>query len=209
MNDGGSSHGGTPRLSASLAERVLAVLARVEARTGPRLELALLRAQLVPPGDVAARAALTSRFPDSLAARVAASRMVLANDDPAAVRNALEVLAGEHGALAWALHGRWQCAHCGHRPGPFSWRCGQCRRWATLRMETGVDPPPVAPRERRAAPRTAPADDLLGVSPDDALPAPTLDPGLSDAELASAGRRRSLLGRVGGWVSGVWRRDGT
>ena len=40
--------------------------------------------------------------------------------------------------LAWTLRGRWQCAHCGNRPGPFSWRCAQCRRWGTLRMETGV-----------------------------------------------------------------------
>jgi len=50
-------------------------------------------------------------------------------------------------------------------------------------------------------------DGLLGAAPDDALPAATLDAGLSDAELASAGTRRSLLGRVGGWVSGAWRRD--
>jgi len=108
--------------------------------------------------------------------------------------------------LAWALRGRWQCSHCGHRPGPFSWRCGQCRRWATLRMETGVEPPPVAPRERRSRART-PVEGLLGASPDIALPAATLDPGLSDDELARAGTRRSLLGRVGGWFSGVLRRN--
>jgi hypothetical protein len=47
---------------------------------------------------------------------------------------------------------------------------------------------------------------LLGASPDEALPAATLDAGLSDAELARAGTRRSLLGRVGGWMSGAWRR---
>ncbi len=74
-------------------------------------------------------------------------------------------------------------------------------------METGVEPPPVAPRERRAVPRAARPDSLLGASPDDALPSATLDVGLSDVELASAGARRSLLGRVGGWVSSVWRRD--
>jgi hypothetical protein len=39
------------------------------------------------------------------------------------------------------------------------------------------------------------------------LPAATIDPGLSTTELARAGIRRSLLGRLGGWVSGVWRRD--
>jgi hypothetical protein len=73
-------------------------------------------------------------------------------------------------------------------------------------METGIEPPPVAPRERRAAPRTARVDGLLGAPADQALPPPTLDAGLSDTELASAGTRRSLLGRVGGWFSGAWRR---
>jgi len=68
-------------------------------------------------------------------------------------------------------------------------------------METGIEPPPVAPRERRAAPRPS-----LGV-PDPSLPAATLDTGTSDAEQPGPGARRSLLGRVGGWFSGVWRRD--
>jgi lipopolysaccharide biosynthesis regulator YciM len=196
--------------SSSIAERVIAVLVEVEAQTGPRLELALVRAQLMP-ATAAARAELArelmARFPDALAARVASARLALADDDPRAIRSALEALASDGGAIAWALSGRWQCSHCGHRPGPFSWRCGQCRRWNTLRMETGVEPPPVAPRERRAAPRAVRAEGLLGTSPAEALPMATLDPGLSDAELASGGARRSLLGRVGGWVSGLWRRD--
>jgi lipopolysaccharide biosynthesis regulator YciM len=195
----------------SVADRVLAVLAEVEAASGPRLEIALMRAQLVPPGDAAARAAqaseLTARFPGALAARVATARLAIASADPAAIHGALDGLVSDTGALAWALRGRWQCAHCGNRPGPFTWRCGQCRRWNTLRMETGVEPPPPAPRERRAAPRGARRDGLLGASPDEALPAPTLDTGLSNAELARAGTRRSLLGRVGGWMSGAWRRE--
>ena len=197
--------------SPAVAERVLAVLAEVEAETGPRLELALLRAQLIPPGDVAAQAELgkhlIARFPDALAARVVAARLALAGGEPAAIAGALEGLVSDGGALAWALRGRWQCAHCGHRPGPFSWRCAQCRRWSTLRMETGVEPPPAPPRERRAAPRVPRPEGLLGATPADALPAPTLAAGLSDAELASAGTRRSLLGRAGAWVSGVLRRD--
>jgi len=73
-------------------------------------------------------------------------------------------------------------------------------------METGIEPPPLPPRERRAAPRAARPEALLGASPDEALPAATIDPGLSDSEMASAGARRSLLGRVGGWVSSAWRR---
>ena len=233
--------------ASSIRDRVIAALAEVEQKTGPRLELALIRAQLAAmPGlgrerderddaraadDRGARATeragarderdatrasanpdvlakeLTTKFPEALAARVAAARLALSNGDDKSVRQALDVIAGEHGTLAWALRGRWQCSHCGHRPGPFSWRCGQCRRWGTLRMETGVEPPPVAPRDRRASPRNSRPEGLLGISPDTALPPPTLDPGLSEDELARAGTRRSLLGRVGGWFSGVWRRN--
>jgi lipopolysaccharide biosynthesis regulator YciM len=197
--------------SDTVSDRVLAVLAEVEAQTGPRLEIALIRAQLAPPGDLPAQEALAkdlvTRFPEALAARVANGRLALSGGEADRVKSALEVLVADKGSLAWALRGRWQCAHCGNRPGPFSWRCGQCRRWDTLRMETGVEPPPAAPRERRAAPRVSRAEGLLGAAPDDALPTPTLDPGLSDDELAAAGTRRSLLGRVGGWFSGVWRKD--
>ncbi len=199
------------RPSDSVSDRVLAVLAEVEAQTGPRLELALIRAQLAPASDATAHEALAkdlvTRFPEALAARVANARMALSGGEAGRMKDALEVLVAEKGALAWALRGRWQCAHCGNRPGPFSWRCGQCRRWDTLRMETGVEPPPSAPRERRAAPRASRPEGLLGAAPDESLPMATLDPGLSDDELAAAGTRRSLLGRVGGWFSGVLRKD--
>lgn len=194
----------------TVSERVLAVLAEVEAQTGPRLELALIRAQLTSAVSGSDRDAiateLATKFPDALAARVAAARLALASGDDRAVRQALDVIAGEQGVLAWALRGRWQCSHCGNRPASFSWRCGGCRRWGSLHMETGVEPPPVAPRDRRASPRGSRPEGLLGITPDTSLPAPTLDPGLSDEELARAGVRRSLLGRVGGWFSGVWRR---
>ncbi len=209
----------------TVKDRVLAVLADIEAQTGPRLELALIRAQLAATpeltsasasADAEARATidhdalateLTTKFPEALAARVAAARLALASSDEQHVRRALDIIAGEQGTLAWALRGRWQCSHCGHRPGQFSWRCGQCRRWGSLRMETGIEPPPVAPRDRRASPRTYRPEGLLGTAPDSSLPAPTLDPGLSEDELARAGTRRSLLGRVGTWFSGVWRRS--
>ncbi len=216
--------------SSSIADRVLFVLAEVEAQTGPRLELALIRAQLAAGEGSAAGLEhtggvtparntdglaheLATSFPDALAARVAAARLALAKGDDKSVRQALEILAGERGTLAWALRGRWQCGQCGSRPGAFSWRCGQCRRWGLLRMETGIEPPLAAPRDRRASPRGTRADDengrirgLLGATPAHGLPVPTLDPGLSDEELARAGARRSLLGRVGGWFSGAWRR---
>ena len=200
------------RPAASITERVLAVLAEVEiAAQGPRLELALIRAQLVPPGDAAEQAALAAelvaKFPDALAARVAAARLTIARGDAQGIRGALDGLVSDAGALAWTLRGRWQCAHCGNRPGPFSWRCAQCRRWGTLRMETGIEPPPAMPRDRRAEPRAVRPDGLLGAAPDLSLPAATLDAGLSDAERATSGVRRSLLGRVGGWFSGVLRRN--
>jgi lipopolysaccharide biosynthesis regulator YciM len=199
------------RPAASIAERVLAVLAELEAQSGPRLELALIRAQLVPPSDAAGQAAaaadLIGRFPDALAARVAAARLAIARGDARDIRSALDGLVADSGALAWTLRGRWQCAHCGNRPGPFSWRCAQCRRWGTLRMETGIEPPPVMPRDRRAEPRAVRLEGLLGVAPDQSLPAATLDAGLSDAERETAGVRRSLLGRVGGWFTGVLRRN--
>jgi lipopolysaccharide biosynthesis regulator YciM len=200
----------------SITDRVLAVIAEIEAQTGHRLELALIRAQLASGNADAAREVelrdelvteLASKFPEALAARVAASRLALTKGDDKSVRQALELLAGERGSLAWALRGRWQCSHCGNRPATFSWRCARCRRWATLRMETGVEPPPIAPRDRRAAPRASRPEGLLGARPDASLPMPALDPGLTEEELARAGSRRSLLDRVGGWFSGVWRRS--
>lgn len=197
--------------AATVAQRVSMTLGEVELQTGARLELALIRAQLVPASDVAARAELArelnAKFPDALAARVAAARLAMVGQDAGAARKALEGLVGDQGALAWALRGRWQCGHCGHRPSAFGWRCAQCRRWSTLRMETGIEPAPVAPRERRAAPRSPRPESLLGSSPDDSLPSATLDGGLSESDLARAGTRRSLLGRMGGWFSGL-RRDG-
>jgi len=197
----------------SVSDRVLATLAEIEAQTGPRLEIALIRAQLgaaAAASDATLRAdlagELSTRFPEALAARVATARTALASGDDRAIKQALEALAGERGALAWALRGRWQCSNCGNRPGQFSWRCGQCRRWGTLKMETGVEPPPVQARERREAARTR-LDGLLGAAPDASLPAATLDPGLSDEELREAGTRRSLLNRVGGWFSNRLRRN--
>jgi lipopolysaccharide biosynthesis regulator YciM len=195
----------------SVTDRVLGVLAEIEAQTGPRLELALIRAQLMSTADKTAQADLATdlatKFPDALAARVAASRRALDGNDDRAIRRSLEELTGDKGVLAWALRGRWQCAHCGHRPGPFSWRCGNCRRWGTLHMETGIEPPPVQPRERRESARGARPEGLLGASPDVGLPSATLDHGLSDEELDKAGTRRSLLGRVGGWFSSRLRRN--
>ncbi len=194
------------RPESSVSARVVAILDEVEAQTGPRLEIAVIRTQLVT-NDHELAGKLTAFFPAALAARVVLARHALAGADDGAIRRSLEILAGEKGELAWALRGRWQCVNCGNRPGPFSWRCDHCRRWATLRMETGMESPPVPARERREAPRGARAEGLLGAAPDTALPTATLDPGMTEDELASAGTRRSLLGRVGGWFTGVLRRS--
>jgi len=45
---------------------------------------------------------------------------------------------------------------------------------------------------------------LLGESALTALPSPEIDHGLSDAELSERSARPSVLGRVGGWISGAW-----
>ncbi len=190
--------------SATITDRVLELLDEVEGVSGPRLELALIRAQLAPRAAAELSRDLAARYPDALAARVATGRLALDGDDAGAIKQALSVLVADQGLLAWALRGRWQCGNCGHRPGAFSWRCGQCRRWASLRMETGIEPPLAPARDRRAAPRARP-EGLLGATPDEALPQPTLDPGLSDEELATAGQRRSFLGRVGGWFKRPFR----
>nr|HEX4317468.1 hypothetical protein [Kofleriaceae bacterium] len=194
------------RPAGTVIERVLATLAEVE-RAGARIELSLIRAQLADP-TLAAQfvTELAERFPGALAARVAAGRLALTSADLATIRATLDALVGESGALAWALRGRWQCAHCNHRPAAFSWRCGNCRRWGTLRMETGIEPPAPAPRDRRGHARAlddgAPAHPhLLGARPD--LPAPTL---ASAHDLPFVEAPRSLLTRVGGWASRVWRR---
>jgi lipopolysaccharide biosynthesis regulator YciM len=197
--------------------RAAAALAQIEADAGPRLPLTLVRAELAPADDRGAIARdLSERFPSSIAARVAAARLALATREPEALATALTQLVGDEGALAWAVRGRWQCARCGDRPATFAWRCAKCRQWGTLGTETGIEPLPLA-RERRARPRASsePGGEPIGApgaqlpqAPAIALPAPTLDSGLSDDELATgAAPRRSLLGRVGGWFGNVRRRD--
>lgn len=87
------------------------------------------------------------------------------------------------------------------------WGAGVTSERTGVQIETPVVglKVPVPPRERRASPRTARPEGLFGAAPDISLPAPTLDGGLGEDELARAGTRRSLLGRVSGWFSGAWR----
>jgi hypothetical protein len=198
---------------------VLQFLADVEG-DHPRLEVSLVRAQLAAAADAAAQIAaadeLSTRFPDALAARVAAARLALDAASPDAIRATLAALVGHGGPLDWALEGRWQCGACGYRPsvavggdgsttGTFSWRCGRCRQWGTLRMETGIEPPLLA-RERRIEPRVSALrfaavspEALLGASPEPAPLARSQE--VVHDDLAGAVVRRSLLDRMGGWIA--------
>jgi lipopolysaccharide biosynthesis regulator YciM len=201
------------------AERAVAALRDVLARASDhpgrghlQLAIAELEAVYDPASALTAYRTLAAQAPDLLPARVAAARLALAGDAADAVRAELEALAGPGGALAWAFDGSWRCGGCGLRWRAFFWRCAQCRRWGAARLDVGreaQEPPRSAPRERRELPRVAPTT-LLGAAATEALPEPTLEHGLSDAELERAGARPSVLGRIGGWFSGRWsgKRDG-
>lgn len=207
--------------------RVDAFLRELAAATGQRLELVLARAALAQAAPnlsaPAILAAIAESYPSSVAAQLAAARLELAREprDPARLAAALAALTAEHGPLAWALDGRWRCAACARTSPQFAWRCEGCRRWATLELETGApEPPRPAPRERRAerrrsdgshAPQRDASDGGAGLGSGgassfrfSALPSPSLDSGMSEADLAARERKRSLLGRAGRWFSGVW-----
>lgn len=207
--------------------RVDAFLRELAAATGQRLELVLARAALAQAAPnlsaPAILAAISESYPSSVAAQLAAARLELAREprDPDRLAAALAALTAERGPLAWALDGRWRCAACARTSPQFAWRCEGCRRWATLELETGApEPPRPEPRERRAERRRsdgshAPQRDALDGSAGlgsggarsfrfSALPAPSLDSGMSQADLAARERKRSLLGRAGRWFSGVW-----
>lgn len=184
---------------------VAATLAELADRTAsPHLALAAVTA-LAPIDAVASAArldAIDAAAPAYLPARLVAARAALAGDDAVALRRELAALVG---AVAWADGSAWRCRHCGQRGDRFAWRCGGCRRWATAAPELGRDrtlaalPPP---RERRAERR--PSVGLLDERADLSLPSGAVEHGLTHAELSARATRRSLLGRMGGWISGTW-----
>ena len=187
------------------AERTVAELAEALESAGPNphllLAMAELRSRYDPEVALDDYRSIGERFPDLLPARVAAARLALASGEEAAMAAELVALVGSDGALAWAADGVWRCGHCGNRNDDFFWRCRECRRWGTIRLDVGREAQelsPPSPRERRELPRGGPSQALLG-SADVALPEPELDSGLSVDELTAASRRHSLLGRVGGW----------
>ncbi len=200
----------TERAAAQAAAATLAELA--DSTRSPHLAVAA--AEALDPLDAGAalerfrKVAVDS--PEHLPARIAAARLALASKDADQITSELTALAAAGGALAWADGASWRCASCSHRSPAFAWRCAGCRRWGVARPEVGRDRVVVAraPRERRAEPRLAVADQvgrtLLGDSALTALPAPEIEHGLSDAELVARSARPSVLGRVGGWISGAW-----
>ena len=204
--------------AAAARARVDALLRELSVGAVPRLEIVLARAALAQsaPGasgatGVALLAAIAEAFPDSAAAAVAAARLELGRGDPARIAGRLAALTSSPGPRAWAVDGRWRCTGCGKTSPQFSWRCAGCRRWATQALETGApEPLPPSPRERRGERRRSDGSaggsersdaSLSGAA---ALPAPALDSGLSEIDLAEREHKRSLLGRAGGWLTGVW-----
>lgn len=199
-------------LDRAAAERAAAALREVLVDAGQaagashvQLALAELEAVFDPGKALADYRALAGRFPDLLPARVAAARLALADGDAGAVTQELKALAGPGGTLGWAFDGSWRCGQCGRRGLSFFWRCAQCRRWGTARLDVGRDAqlPPRPARERREVPRVA-ISTLLGADAAEALPEPTLEHGLTEAELTKVSTRPSVLGRFGNWVSGAW-----
>jgi lipopolysaccharide assembly protein B len=172
------------------------------------LAIAELRSHYDPRAAIADYDRIGEEFPELLPARVAAARLALARGDASDIKTELYALAAAEGVLAWATEGSWRCGHCGKRDEAFFWRCRHCRSWATVRLDVGRDaldmPLRPLPRRQRELPRGGVSVALLGAASEQALPAPVLDSGLDDDDLYQAGRRPSVLGRVGGWFTGAW-----
>lgn len=209
----GADHDASPDelIDERAARATVASLEGVRASAGDNghieLSIAELRSHYDPAAALADYRRAAERNPVLLPARIAAARLALAGGDAKDIARELEALAGQDGVLSWATNGSWRCGHCGHRQEALFWRCDGCRRWGTVRLDVGravLDAPPPPPRERRELPRGGVHMALLGARSVHALPEPSVASGLSAEELAQAGRRPSMLGRVSGWVSGAW-----
>ncbi len=200
-------------LDRAAAERAVAALRDVLARAAEhpgrghvQLAIAELEAVYDPRGGLDSYRALGKAFPDLLPARVAAARLALAADDPAAIRAELVALASA-GRRA-GLGVRRRVALRSLRPS---------RRQLLLALRA-VPPLGRGPPRRRARGTADPARPVAraprGATRRARVPAGRgrhrgaarahLDHGLSDAELERVGARPSVLGRVGGWFSARW-----
>ncbi len=174
-------------------ERTGRVLDEVMEETGPQPTLQLARAKLRAESDLQGALEdlrlVLKKDPTLLAARVSASRLVLALGDDDAAKDELAGLMAPGGTLARLTEGVWQCGGCGRFETEFFWRCDQCRQWGSAmydadRTQSGDRR---RPRERRTLPRAMdrPVHSL-----------PSADP----SEVGKPG----LVGRAGSWISGTW-----
>jgi hypothetical protein len=208
-----------------VVEAIDEIVAAAGGRTNPHLRMAAadMRARFDPLEALIQYRAIAADEPDLLPARVAAGRLALAGIEPAPVGELggngtsevvaeLRALVAADGALSWASDGVWRCGNCGYREEAFFWRCDDCRRWGSVRLDIGraaQEPPLSPPRERRETERGesrrldrgSPTQALLGAAALAALPEASVESGLSDGELMEAQRRPSLLGRVGSALS--------
>lgn len=197
------------RLDREARKRAVAVLERVLEATGPSAHIELAMAELRSHDDPSAALAdyrrTAAEFATLLPARLAAARLALASGKAGEVQAELAALVARGGILSWAMDGAWRCGHCGQSSDEFFWRCTRCRVWGRARLDVGRDVLDVPrPRRARAALRGGVDTALAGAAAHRALPEPTLDSGLGDEELAEAGRRPSVLGRVGDWFASTW-----
>jgi lipopolysaccharide biosynthesis regulator YciM len=192
-------------IEAEAKRRAAVTLEELEAKVASPVPVALARAELIGGYDPAAALAIHQKLgkdeSELLPTRVIAARLALQAGKPDQVLAELGALTG---VLAWAADGRWRCQHCGQRAEQFAWRCASCRRWSTARVDLGGEPI-APPRERRERARTdLGRPGLFGDSVTAALPMPSLEHGLAEEDLVKSRTRASLLGRVGGWISGAW-----
>lgn len=212
------------RTSRRVVEAIDEIVAAVGGRTNPHLRMAAadMRSRFEPVEALTDYRGIAADEPELLPARVAAGRLALARIEPASDEIAgngasdvvaeLRALVAADGALSWAFDGVWRCGNCGYREEAFFWRCEDCRRWGSVRLDIGraaQEPPVSPPRERRETERGdsrrldrgSPTQALLGAASLAALPEASIESGMSDGEIMDAQRRPSLLGRVGSALS--------
>jgi hypothetical protein len=149
--------------------RVTRARSRARTERAPR-KLALIRAQLAPPTDpLAARAhkardriAWAASFRRDSRRASPMARLALQGGDRGRGK-ALDVLVADRWPLAWASAVAGNAATAATGPGRSAGAAGSAAAGLTLRMETGVEPAAVQPRDRRAA-RACRARGLLGVA---------------------------------------------
>lgn len=176
-----------------VADRAGRALDAVMEDVGPQPMLQLARAKLRAESDLQGALEelrlVLSKDPTLLAARVSASRLVLALGEDEAAKDELAALMAPGGTLARLTEGVWQCGSCGRFETEFFWRCDQCRQWGSATYDTDRTQSGDRSRlrERRSLPRATdrPAHAL-----------PSADP----SEVGKPG----LVGRAGSWISGTW-----